>query len=99
MFFGESVFEVYTEYKRVGIIFHAHPNYNSFGEWYDWVMLDFAAPDDDQDFVGNAEGGYYDQSYYPAKILCFLKASDETIHAVVNCCEPNDHQKDSILIE
>jgi len=38
-------------------------------------MLDFAAPDDDQDFVENAEGGYYDQSCYPAKILCFLKAS------------------------
>jgi len=99
LFFGESVFEVYTEYKRDGIIFHAHPNYNSFGEWYDWVMLDFAAPDDDQDFVGNAEGGYYDQSCYPAKILYFLKAFDDTIHAVVNCCEANDHEEDSILIE
>ncbi len=29
----------------------------------------------------------------------FLKASDDTIHAVVNCCEANDHQEDSILIE
>jgi len=51
----KSIFEVY-EYKRDGIIIHAHPNYNSFGEWYDWVMMDFAAPDDDQDFVGNVEG-------------------------------------------
>ena len=94
LFFGESVFDVYTEYKRDGIIFRAHPNYNSFGEWYDWVMLNF-----DQDSVDDDEGGYYEKSCYPAKIICFLKSTDDTIHAVVNCCESNDHQEDSILIE
>jgi len=59
------------EYKRDNFIFHAHPNYNSFGKLYDRVMLDFAAPGDDQDYVHNAEGGYYDQSCYPAEILCY----------------------------
>jgi len=64
---------VYTEYKQDGIIFHAHLNYNASGEWYDWVMLDFAAPEDDSDYPINAEGRYFDQSSYPVKILCSCK--------------------------
>ena len=71
--FLERIIEVYTEYKRDDIIFHAHPNYNSFGEWYDWVMLDFDAPEDDSDYPINGEGGYYDQNFYPAKIYVFCK--------------------------
>jgi len=51
LFFGKSIFEVYTEYKRDRINFCVHPNYNSFGDWYDWVMLDFAAPDDDHNIL------------------------------------------------
>jgi len=99
IFYGESIIEIYTEYKRDGIIFWAHPNYNSFGEWYDWVMLDFTPPDDDPHYPVNGENGYYDQNWYPAKILCFLKAPDDSIHAVVHCCSANDHAEDSILIE
>jgi len=99
VFFGETIVEVYTEYKREDIIFRAHPNYNSFGEWYDWVMLDFDEPEDDSDYPINAEDGYYDKNFYPAKILCFLQASDGSLHAVVNCCMTNDHKQDSILIE
>jgi len=34
-----SLFELFTEYKREGSTYHAHPNYNSFGEWYDWTQL------------------------------------------------------------
>jgi len=49
VFFGETIVQVYTEYKREDIIFRSHPNYNSFGEWYDWVMLDFDAPEDESD--------------------------------------------------
>jgi len=94
----ERIIGVYTEFKQDGIIFHAHPNYNSFGEWYDWVMLDFDAPEDDSDYPINAEGGYYDQSFYPAKTLC-LQASDGSLHAVVNRCMANDCKEDSILIE
>jgi len=71
---------VYTEYKQDSIIFHAHPTNNSFGEWYNWVMLDFATPDD-SDYPINANG-YYDQSFYPAKLLCFLQASDGSIQKV-----------------
>jgi len=50
-----------------------------FGEWCDWVMLNFTAPDDDQDYPSNAEGGYHDQSIYPA-----LKPCHSSLHAVVN---------------
>jgi len=31
-FFGQNMFELYTEYKRDNRIIRAHPNYNSFGE-------------------------------------------------------------------
>jgi len=52
----ESIIEVYTEYKQDGIVFHGHPNYNSLGEWYDLVMLGFAAPEDALNYPINAEG-------------------------------------------
>jgi len=61
-------------------------------------MLDFAAPEDDSDYPINAKGGYYEE-LLPAKILCFLQASDGSIHAVENCCLANDHKEDSIIIE
>jgi len=32
---------VFMEYKRNGAAYRAHPNYNSFGEWYDWAMMRF----------------------------------------------------------
>jgi len=62
-------------------------------------MLDFTPPDDDPDYPVNGENGYYDQNWYPAKILCYLKAPDDSIHAVVHCCSANNHAEDSILIE
>ena len=31
----------YTEYKRYGIIFRAHPSYRSLEEWYDWAYVKF----------------------------------------------------------
>jgi len=39
--FGEKVVEIFTEYKRNGTTYRAHPNYNSCGEWYDWTMIRF----------------------------------------------------------
>jgi len=41
--------------------------------FFDWVMLDFVVPDNDSDYPINAECGYYDQSFYPAKLLCLCK--------------------------
>ena len=59
-------------------------------------MLDFTPPDEDSNYPVNGDDGYFDKHWYPGKILCFLKAPDDTIHAVVHCCCVNDHEKDSI---
>jgi len=48
---------------------------------------------DDDDF------GYYASDLYPTEVLCFVKAHDETIHAIIHCCIASDHSKDSILVE
>ena len=31
----------YTEYKRDGILFRAHPEYHGRGAWYDWAVISF----------------------------------------------------------
>ena len=50
-------------------------------------------------FPVNAKGGYYDKDLYPCKVLCFLKATDDSIHAVVHCCNASNHDKDGTLVE
>jgi len=97
--FGEKTIFIFTEYKRNGTTYRAHPNYNSFGEWYDWAMVKFEASQGDRSFPVNAKGGYYDKDLYPCKILCFLKAIDDSIHAVVQCCNASNHDQDGTLIE
>jgi len=77
----------------------SHPNYNSFGEWYDWAMVKLELSDGDRSFPVNAKGGYYDKDLYPCKVLCFLKAIDDSIHAVVHCCNASNHDKDGTLVE
>jgi len=47
----------------------------------------------------NAEYGYYASDLSPAKLLCFLRAADEPIHAVIHCCVASDHSEDSIHVE
>jgi len=95
--FGERFF-IFTEYKRNGTSYGAHPNYNSLGEWYDWAMVNFESADGDRNFPVNAKGGYYDKDLYPRKVLCFLKAKDDSIHSVVHCCIAS-HNKDGTLVE
>jgi len=90
--------EIFTEYKRNGVTYHAHPNYNSFGEWYDWAMVKFELENDNTN-LQEEEEGYYGKNLFPAKILCFVHAKDETIHAVIHCCNTNNHSEDSILVE
>jgi len=97
--FGERTIFIFTEYKRNGTTYHAHPNYNSFGEWYDWAMVKFETADGDRNFPVNAKGGYYCKDLYPCKVLCFLKAIDDSIHAVVHCCNASNHDKDGTLVE
>jgi len=47
----------------------------------------------------NDDFGYYASDLYPAKVLCFVKAGYETIHAIIHCCIASDHSEDSILVE
>ena len=82
--FGENTIFISTEYKRNGTTYCAHPNYNSFGEWYDWAMVKFESADGDRNFPVDAKGGYYDNDLYPCKYICFLKAKDDSIHGVVH---------------
>ena len=36
---------------------------------------------------------------YPCKVLCFLQANDNSIHAVVHCCNASNHKEDGKLLE
>jgi len=97
--YGERMINIYTEYKRDGTCYRAHPNYNSFGEWYDWAMVKFEPAGGSKNFPINEKGGYYARNLYPCKVLCFLQAKDKSIYAVVQCCNDSDHKEDGILIE
>ena len=50
----------YTEYKRFGIIFRAHPSYRSSQEWYDWAYVQFYNDEKEEN------------SIHPSNICCFL---------------------------
>jgi len=76
-----------------------HPHYNSLGERYDWAMVKLESVAGDSNFPVNAKGGYYDKDLYPCKVLCFLKATDDSIHAMVHCCNASNHNKDGTLVE
>jgi len=97
--YNQTNIKIFTEYKRNGVIYHAHPNFNSFGEWYDWAMITFEDDNGNNNFPVEEQIGYYANNLYPAKILCFVQGSDDSIHAVIHYCKANDHSKDSILVE
>jgi len=96
---GHTFFELFTEYKRDGSTYHAHPNYNSFGEWYDWTMARFEIDNDSEDDASNEQHGFYANNLFPAKVLCFTKSHDISIYAVVHCCFASEHDEDGILVE
>ena len=97
--YGQQDIYIFTEYKRNGTTYRAHPNYNSFGEWFDWAMVKFEPDAGDKNLPVNAKGGYYARDLYPCKVLCFLQANDDSIHAVVHCCNASDHKEDGKLLE
>jgi len=45
----QMIINVFTEYRRNGTKYCAHPSYNSFGEWYDWAMVKFEIDDETSD--------------------------------------------------
>jgi len=96
---GQTIIELWTEYKRNGVTYRAHPNYNSFGEWYDWAMIQFEINGDTSDLSDDEQAGYYADNLFPSKILCFMKSEDESIYALIHSCYANDHKEDGILVE
>jgi len=76
--YGQTQIGIFTESKRNGVTYHAHPNYNSFGEWYDWAMVAFECEDEDSSSEEESDYGYYGKSLYPVNIICFLHALDAT---------------------
>jgi len=36
------LFHLYFEYRQEGILYRAHPNYQSMGPWFEWAMIKFA---------------------------------------------------------
>jgi len=59
--------EIITEYKRNGVTYHAHPNYNSVGEWYDWAMVRFELENDNTNLQEEEEEGYYGKIFFLQK--------------------------------
>jgi hypothetical protein len=90
----------FTEYKRDGKTYRAHPNYQSVGEWYDFAMIlwqtkTVASPN----LVSSEEFDPYDSpygpEYVPAKILAFLQiiepsTTDARSVAIVHSCADRD---------
>ena len=96
---GQTILELWTEYKRNGVTYCAHPNYNSFGEQYDWAMIQFEINGDTSDLSDDEQAGYYADNLFPSKILCFMKSEDESVYALIHSCYANDHKEDGILVE
>lgn len=94
-FAKDDIIECWTEYKRDGSIYRAHPNFNSVGEWYDWALFLFEP--------ANPMHTTFPKSMYPSKILCFYRIQGDDplkIFAVIHTClTRNDATEDSLLFE
>jgi hypothetical protein len=91
---------LFTEYKRNGQLFRAHPAYRGGRPWHDWAMFQYekSAQDaarrksymetthDDEVFHGDPPTIAHNHHYAPGKILCFVQAPGKTLQAVVLCC-------------
>ena len=62
-------------------------------------MVKFEIDGETCDLSNEDQGGYYADNHFPAKVLCFMQAEDESIYAVVHSCFANTHDEDGILVE
>jgi hypothetical protein len=88
---------LFTEYKRNGQLFHAHPAYRGGLPWHDWAMFRYAksAQDvargksymevthDDEVYHGDPPDIAQKHHYTPGKILCFVEEDKKPLMAVV----------------
>jgi len=92
-------FNVHLEYIRNRTTFRCHPNYNSNGEWYDWVMVWFEIAGSKAS-CGKKKLGMWNGHYFPSKILCFfVLPDDDTTYAIIQLTSSSNHENDSILFE
>ena len=92
----------YTEVKKQGITYRAHPNYRSEGAWYEWAMIEFVY-DNPQELQMRQRENHFPRDEYPSKIVAFLELIREgkciEKLALVHSCEENDHQMSSVIQE
>ncbi len=95
---------IWTEYKRNGVRFRAHPNYRSSGAWHDWAMIRWDTDDDSSTqshSMSSADGGWYPSSDYLSKILCiFRDPVNQDLRILVHSCKRHDNNdEDSLLCQ
>jgi hypothetical protein len=96
----------FTEYKRQGEVFRAHPNYRqAIGPWFDWAMFRWDKEErqsrrnrsthavDVAHMDAGATDGEYD--YAPAKLMGFVEIENE-IMCIVRPCSTN-YTKSSVF--
>jgi len=86
---GFNEIECYTHFTRKGILFRAHPDFQSTGEWYDWILCRY----EKDIYVGRARNYGVEEVDIPAKIVCIvlLPGSEEDgvseLCVVAHSCE------------
>ena len=98
--YSKSV-EGFTEHRQKGHTYRSHPNYQSSGPWYDWVLVHFDDSNENTAEVRNGKQGgakkqkishLYPSTDVPSKILCFYTDPIEgDVRALVHSCEYSDH--------
>jgi len=113
---GQRYWDVYTECTfipsdAVGVrangmmLLRAHPNYCNEGPWFDWAMINFGEPTqdemNDQEMLNATP--FYKQGTVPCKILGFVRDGHSgEVLALVQPCEyqnADDLKASSVLLE
>jgi len=63
-------------------------------------MVRFEPARGQKDFPFSSKGGYFAINLFPCKIICFLQSEEnQSIQAVLQCCNASEHNEDGILVE
>ena len=106
---GQLFWELRTEISAVlrdnpkRVTLRCHPNYKNEGPWYDWVIVNFEAEDEDV-FEETAHSPQYDHNCVPCKVLAIARnpETDECKILVHGCgfrYKKEDRDSDTVLIE
>ena len=97
--------ELFTEYKRNGVLFRAHPNFRKSGPWYDWVMIRYernTGLNGYNEYIHKNQVYYMDNvdnpekyEYAPGMILAFASIEEE-YYAIVKTCQ-SKCSKDTLI--